>query len=179
MTSDHSASPRNHVAARKTTHPAYPSNPTGPAARVIDPKLLVIVFVGGTVGSTGRYALSVLPATGPESAFHMGTLTANLIACFFYSGIASLVASAHWINAAHKPYWNRGWCMGVCGGLSTMSALMLETFKSLLDGHTAWGLLYLLTTFVSVLLVAAIGARCGVWIATSLGRRITAEGLQQ
>ena len=172
MALSHSSPTRNTASARSTTHAGAPHT------RVIDPWLLVIVCIGGTVGSAGRYALSTIPATGPGGAFHVGTLAANLIACLFYSGIASFLAASVWINAKHKPYWNRAWCMGVCGGLSTMSALMLETFASWLHANAAWGMVYLLVTFIGVLLMASLGARGGLWIAECVNRRINAKEQQ-
>ncbi|WP_416241870.1 FluC/FEX family fluoride channel [Bifidobacterium dentium] len=44
--------------------------------------LMGVVFVGGCIGTGLRYACSFIADYG---AFHFGTFTANMIACFAYA----------------------------------------------------------------------------------------------
>ena len=98
--------------------------------------LVAVVFLGGCVGTGLRYALSLIPEAG---TFHIGTFTANMIACFAYATLSAWLGGAAAIKGRMKEYVNRGFGMGMCGGLSTMSTLALEEF-TLLHGN-AWPVL--------------------------------------
>ena len=151
----------------KRDHTTHMSHPAGS----IDPLLLLVVFTGGTIGSAMRFALETIEPIGPASSVHVGTLTANVIACFFYSGIAVFLAAFSKSGLRQQEIWNRGLCMGMCGGLSTLSALMLEVFLSLRSGATLWAIIYLLMTFVCGIASAAAGSWLGALLSRSLAKR--------
>ncbi len=52
--------------------------------------------------------------------------------------------------------------MGMCGGFSTLSAMVIEELTSLQQGHIAGFLIYMLTSFVAGLLVSWFGVRLGL-----------------
>ncbi|NEG54544.1 fluoride efflux transporter FluC [Bifidobacterium platyrrhinorum] len=135
----------------------------------IHPDIIVVVFVGGTIGTALRYTFALIPAAGD---FHTGTLAANLLACFLYAGLTAFLAGsasfAARFGSRGKEYASRGLGMGLCGGLSTMSTLALECFTAIRSGDAGVGVLYLVVTFALGILCAAIGA----WA----GRRLAATG---
>ncbi|MEE8739137.1 MAG: CrcB family protein [Bifidobacterium sp.] len=127
--------------------------------------LIGIVFLGGCVGTAARYAFAQIPAAGAGGYFHIGTLVANLVACLVYSGLSAFLFNASWITSGRKEYYNRGLGMGVCGGLSTMSTLGVESFLSMHGSAVFDGLVYLCVTFALGLLAAAFGAWIGSTVA--------------
>ena len=137
----------------------------------VDPLLFLIVFIGGTLGTGIRYALSAIQPVGPAGSIHLATLIANIIACFFYSGIGTVLAAFPGMGARRQEAWSRGLCMGLCGGLSTMSTLVVEVVEASQAGATATTAGYLLMTFILGLLSAA----GGIWIALHAISRMQVE----
>lgn len=62
---------------------------------------------------------------------------------------------------------NRGFGMGMCGGLSTMSTLALEEFMLMRDGSIAGSAVYCCATFVVGFALAYAGATIGDHIASA------------
>lgn len=131
--------------------------------------ILLVVFCGGTIGTALRYAFAQIPAAGPSGGVHLGTLAANLLACFCYAGLTAFLAGSPRIAKRRKELASRGLGMGLCGGLSTMSTLALECFTSLHSGDStvvASGFGYLVVTFALGLVCALIGAKAGLNLAS-------------
>ena len=78
-----------------------------------------VVFVGGCIGTGLRYACSFIADYG---AFHFGTFTANMIACFAYATLSAWLGGSARLTGNAKEYVNRGFGMGLCGGLVTFLA---------------------------------------------------------
>ena len=125
---------------------------------VIRLDLMAVVFLGGCVGTGLRYALSTISEAG---AFHVGTFAANMIACFVYAALSAWLGGFTVLKDRAREYVNRGFGMGMCGGLSTMSTLAVEEFTLLRTGVVAGAIVYCLTTFVAGLVIAYAGARLG------------------
>lgn len=126
--------------------------------RLIRGDLLLVVFIGGTVGTALRYALSLSPVYG---AFHVGTLAANLIAAFCFAGLSAYVSHASWMSPSVSERVNRGLGMGLCGGLSTMSTLAVEEVTAFTGGDMSGAVAYMLGTFACGLAVATGGSIIG------------------
>ena len=93
--------------------------------------VVTVVFLGGCVGTGLRYASSSIADVG---GFHVGTFAANMVACFVYAALSAWLGSSSLLKGRAKEYVNRGFGMGMCGGLSTMSTLALEEFM-MIDDH--------------------------------------------
>ena len=120
--------------------------------------LVCVVFLGGCVGTALRYALSMIPG---QEAFHVGTFAANMLACFCYAALSAWLGETHRVAGRAKEYVNRGFGMGLCGGLSTMSTLALEEFMLMGNGRVAGGAAYCCMTFIIGFAVAYAGAVAG------------------
>lgn len=167
-------------------------HPTGPAAMRRPPKVplaplkrlqprfnpladwanYAVVFAGGCVGTALRYLLwmAMPTAAGDGSllmAFHPATFVANMVACFLFAALSTFCTVAIWIRKRTRQLASRGLGMGMCGGLSTLSAMMVEDITALHSGLYLGLVLYSAGTFLCGMLVS--------WAASVIVLRATAS----
>jgi CrcB protein len=114
---------------------------------------LILVFVGGAIGSMCRFWLSGFVAERFGETFPYGTLIVNLVG----SWIIGLAAG--WIAHFNDPFWASAakqlLMVGICGGLTTFSSFSLQTWNLMLSGR--WGSAFtnvLISTILCLALVA-------------------------
>lgn len=131
-----------------------------------DVMIYVVVFVGGCVGTGMRYGLSQLIPAAESGAiaasFHLATFVANMAACFVYAALTTYVSQASWIRKRIRQLTSRGVGMGMCGGFSTLSAMVIEELTSLRQGYVIGFAIYMLVSFAGGLAVAWYGTRLGL-----------------
>ena len=131
-----------------------------------DAMIYLVVFVGGCIGTGMRYGLSVAvpqaQAGAIASSFHVATFVANMAACFIYAALTTYVSQASWIRKRVRQLTSRGVGMGMCGGFSTLSAMVIEELTSLQQERIVGFLIYTLTSFAAGLLVSWFGVRLGL-----------------
>jgi CrcB protein len=93
-----------------------------------------LVFLGGGLGSTVRYAFAIL-FSSTDSRFPWATLAANALAAVLIG-----LCSAMDLKPTHASWWMLC-AVGFCGGLSTFSTFGLETVQLYQQGHIAYALL--------------------------------------
>jgi fluoride exporter len=124
---------------------------------------LILVFVGGAIGSMCRFWLSGFIAERFGETFPYGTLIVNLVG----SGIIGLAAG--WVAHFHDPFWASAakqlLMVGICGGLTTFSSFSLQTWNLMLSGR--WG-----SAFTNVL-VSTILCLALVAVGWDLGQRLS------
>ena len=94
-----------------------------------------VVFVGGCIGTGLRYACSFIADYG---AFHFGTFTANMIACFAYATLSAWLGGSARLTGNAKEYVNRGFGMGLCGGALHHVDARLGTVYVAAWGRYSW-----------------------------------------
>jgi CrcB protein len=82
---------------------------------------LLMVFLGGGVGSLGRYWINLLIVNRWESPFPLGTFIVNVVGCFLIGLLAGIVE-----RIAPHPYVTLLLITGFCGGFTTFSSFSLE-----------------------------------------------------
>lgn len=122
-----------------------------------DGLMYVVVFGGGFVGVGCRHALDMLLPSVSGTPFVVGTFVSNMVACFLFAMLTEFMATASWLRRRVRQVVSRGVGLGLLGGLSTMSGVMLETMEGLHDRHIASALGYLAGNFAGGLLTAATG----------------------
>jgi fluoride exporter len=92
---------------------------------------ILIIAIGGAIGSVARYLLStaVLRATG--SLFPIGTFAVNIAGCFVFG----LIAGAAEQRVALPPQMRAFALIGVLGGFTTFSSYAFESFALVRDGQ--------------------------------------------
>ena len=116
---------------------------------------LVLVMLGGALGAAGRFGLGGTLLRQFGSGMPWGTLAANLIGSFAVGYIAV------WLEGRGPSalYWRAFLIVGLLGGLTTFSALMLETLLFARTQRNDLLLAYLGGTLVAGLLLVWAGAR--------------------
>jgi len=121
---------------------------------------LLLIALGGAVGTSLRYGIAVGMLKWLGNAFPFGTLTANVLGSFLLGVVMESVGDRELAGVQLKLILGTG----VMGGFTTYSSFNLETIRLAEQG--AWGRagLYLGVTLV-VCVVAGVG---GVALARSL-----------
>ena len=116
---------------------------------------LMLVMLGGALGAAGRFWLGGAMLRQFGSGIPWGTLAANLIGSFAVGYIAV------WLEGRGQAalYWRAFLIVGLLGGLTTFSALMLEALLLARAQRNDLLLAYLGGTLVAGLLLVWAGAR--------------------
>jgi CrcB protein len=116
---------------------------------------LVLVMLGGALGAAGRYWLGGILLRQFGNGIPYGTLAVNLIGSFAVGFIAVWLEG----RGPQALYWRAFLIVGLLGGLTTYSALMLECLLMARSSRQDVLLGYLGGTLVAGLLLVWAGAR--------------------
>jgi CrcB protein len=116
---------------------------------------LLLVMAGGALGAGGRFWLGGAMLRKFGDGMPWGTLGANLVGAFL-AGFIAVMLDARGPTAL---YWRAFVIVGVLGGFTTYSALMLECLLFARSQRSETALLYLGITLVAGLLLVWMGAR--------------------
>ena len=99
---------------------------------------VLLIFVGGGIGSLLRYALSRWVNNTIISHFPFGTFIVNMIGCFFIGFIIFYTERYQ----EHVQEWRLLLVTGLCGGFTTFSAFSMENVQLMTDGRVSAAFLY-------------------------------------
>ena len=116
---------------------------------------LVLVMCGGALGAGGRYWLGGALLRRLGDGIPWGTLAANLIGSFAIGFLAVWLEG----RGPQALYWRAFLIVGVLGGLTTFSALMVETLLIARSQRSDLLLGYLGGTLVAGFVLVWAGAR--------------------
>jgi CrcB protein len=102
-------------------------------------KNLLLVFLGGGLGSTVRFSLGRWVNALHNHHFPWGTLVVNVVACFILGFVIGLADHKQVISASSRLFWT----VGFCGGFSTFSTFSNETLYLIQSGFTLSLVLYI------------------------------------
>lgn len=116
-----------------------------------DPRELAAIFVGGVIGAVLRAALSDAwaadPGSWPWATFGVNVLGAMLLGYFITRMQERLSVSAY-----GRPFVGTG----ICGALTTFSAMQLELFDMIELGHYLLAATYATASLAAGLLAVAL-----------------------
>lgn len=122
---------------------------------------ILLVAVGGAIGSILRYLVGELMKSEYQSAFPWHTLFVNLSGCLFIGFIWGYLSQ----QPAHE--WLSIFMMiGILGGFTTFSSYGLESLQLFLQKSYLPLFIYLITTNVIGILFTYIGYRLSSMLAT-------------
>lgn len=120
-------------------------------------KTVLLVFLGGGLGSLARYSIGKWVGTLHTHYFPFGTLVANILACFMLGILVGVADQKQFFSPATKLFWT----VGFCGGFSTFSTFSIETISLFQTGYTGASLLYIGLSLILCVAATLIGLYIG------------------
>jgi len=116
-------------------------------------KALVLIFVGGGLGSVARFLLGRWVTGIHNLNFPLGTLAVNAVACFVLGLIVGFADHKQMLSADMRIFW----AVGFCGGFSTFSTFSYETLLLFQQPALMSGIVYVLASVALCLAATALG----------------------
>jgi CrcB protein len=120
--------------------------------------ILLLIAVGGAIGSVVRYITGRAVQGLSGSGFPIGTLVVNIVGCFLIGVFVRFL-----LNMQTSPELRALLVVGFCGGFTTFSTFSYETVGLIAGGDYARAATYVLASVVICILatfagMAAMGA---------------------
>lgn len=115
-------------------------------------KLILAIGTGSFIGGILRYLLSQFIQTKFLSIFPFGTLTVNIVGCFFIGLVFGFSDRGNL-----TPEWRLFLATGLLGGFTTFSAFSNETVGMLRDGQLWYATAYISSSVIVGLVATFIG----------------------
>ena len=101
-------------------------------------KQILLVGIGGFIGSIARYFVSKLNLSWHFLSIPMGTLSVNIIGSFIIGFIVGVSAKSELITPGLRLFL----MVGICGGFTTFSSFTLENMTLMQNGQFLSVLIY-------------------------------------
>ncbi|MCQ2257339.1 MAG: fluoride efflux transporter CrcB [Bacteroidaceae bacterium] len=118
-------------------------------------KEVIMIFVGGGIGSVLRYLCSMLISSHNTTAFPWATFCVNVVGCLLIGLFGSLAA-----KTGMSEHVKLMLTVGVCGGFTTFSTFSNESLSLLRNGNTLLFCLYVVLSLVFGILAVLLGNYC-------------------
>lgn len=113
-------------------------------------KEIILVFLGGGLGSTIRFILNKLI---PNDSFPFSTLIVNLIGSFLIGLIISYLIKNNMLKSDYFLLL----VVGICGGLTTFSTFSLENLNMIKSNEVFNSIIYILTSVSFCIILSYLG----------------------
>lgn len=123
-------------------------------------RVLIMVFLGGGLGSVARYSLGRWVNALHSVNFPFGTLLANIAACFILGLMVGLADHRQLFSPNARLFWT----VGFCGGFSTFSTFSHETITLLQGGFSQNALIYGFLSLLLCILAVYAGLLSGEYL---------------
>lgn len=112
----------------------------------------LFVALGGAIGASGRYAISLWIAANSASHFPWSTWLVNVIGSFLMGVVFVCVVEQQLLNG----YWRQLLSIGLLGAFTTFSTFSLDALSLVNSGFWLQGLMYILSTVVVCFVAVAV-----------------------
>ena len=116
-------------------------------------KIILLIGIGGFLGSIFRYLLQVYIGRYTTLTFPLGTLFVNLSGCFAIGFLYGMANRFGWLTLE----WRLFLITGICGGYTTFSSFSYEGISLLREGNYLYFALYVGLSVIVGLLATAAG----------------------
>lgn len=116
-------------------------------------KAILLVSIGGAVGSSMRYLTSVFMHKWVSQLYPWGTFIANMLGCFLIGIIMGYIAKIQLNSDDYKLLL----VTGFCGGYTTFSAFALENYTLWQQGNVIAAFSYITISIIGGLLAVFCG----------------------
>jgi CrcB protein len=117
-------------------------------------KSILMVGIGGAIGSICRYLAQVYIGKYTTLTFPVGTLIVNLTGCFLIGILFGLGSKYAWMTME----WRLFLITGICGGYTTFSSYSLDSLNLLRLGNYTYFFVYVLGSVIVGILATVAGA---------------------
>ena len=116
-------------------------------------KQLLLVGLGGFIGSIARYLVSKLNLTWYVHDIPMGTLTVNILGSILIGFFLGIFVNSDLLNTNLKLFL----VVGICGGFTTFSSFTNENFQLLQNGQFLTAAVYALGSLLFGVIAVYLG----------------------
>lgn len=116
-------------------------------------KEILLVGLGGGVGSILRYVTTVFTAKMLHGTLPVGTFLVNIAGCFVVGMLIGLFEYQQVLNHHYRLLF----VVGFCGGFTTFSAFSAESLRMFENGMLLQGILYIAGSILVGLLAVWLG----------------------
>lgn len=105
---------------------------------------ILLVFIGGGLGSLARFGISEIVKNNFKSTFPIATLCSNILSCLILALMVGLFSEKVDTSPAMKTLI----IVGFCGGFSTFSTFSYETVELMRSGNMIYAIANILISVV-------------------------------
>ncbi|MBQ9763726.1 MAG: fluoride efflux transporter CrcB [Phascolarctobacterium sp.] len=114
---------------------------------------LIVVAIGGAVGSVSRYLLGNYISKNYHGSYPIGTFFINIVGCFLMGLFMSSLIQKEIVDTT----WRLFLCVGLLGGFTTFSSFGYEALTMLSNGKLMMAGMYAGCSVVAGLFAALTG----------------------
>jgi len=120
----------------------------------------IVVFIGGGIGAAARYWLSGTIARTSGSSFPLGTITVNVVGCFFIGFLMTAFEERFLVTPSLRLFLT----IGILGGFTTFSTFGYESIAMLKDAEFFYAAVNVLLSVLMCLAATYAGTIVGKYI---------------